>query len=1183
MKDEKIVEKNERVQREEKYLRFWKEHSIFEKTLQKPAPQGEFVFYEGPPTANGKPGIHHLESRAFKDVIPRYKTMRGYRVQRKAGWDTHGLPVEIEVEKELGLKNKKEIEEYGIAPFNKKCKESVWKYVELWEKFSERAGYWTDMENPYITYEPDYMESLWWIISEIDKKGLLYKDYKVLPWCPRCGTALSSHELAQGYKDVKDISITAEFEVINGSHKELSSGIKTSILAWTTTPWTLPGNVALAVGKDIDYAIIEKEDEGGEGVVRFVLAKELLNKVFGDSKYEVVTTLKGSEIVGTEYKPLFPFLANIISEEQKDNLEKAYKVYEADFVTTEDGTGVVHTAVMYGHDDFELGTKVGLPKEHLINEKGEFLPGTGFLEGRFVKDLETEIEILKALQAKGALFAKAKYEHSYPHCWRCKTSLIYFARDSWYVRMTTLRDEMVASNQEISWEPAHLKEGRFGEWISGIKDWAFSRERYWGTPLPVWVSENGEEKLVVDSFETLKKHTPTSGNTYIVMRHGEAESNVEKIVSDNVDNPHHLTKNGKQEVVNTAEELSEMKVDYIITSPFIRTRETAEILAIRLGVPKENIIVDVRIQEIQTGGFNGKSHDEYHEEIKNHPDIFGASGEARETLLDVKKRMGDFLYDIETRYANSTILIVTHGSPSWMLFAAAYGFIEKELKQVDVIEHLSYLGNAEYRELSFVPLPHNENYERDLHRPYVDDHILLSSEGTPLKRVKEVVDVWFDSGSMPFAQHHYPFENKERVDQELFPADYISEAIDQTRGWFYTLHAVGVLLGKGRAYKNVISLGHLLDAEGKKMSKSIGNVVDPFVMMDTYGADILRMWMYSVNQPGDSKNFDERTVDEMSKKILNLLENIVHFYTLYSKEEGDSVLEDEYKGKNALDLWIIAKLKELNMVITSSLDEYKLFEPSRAIRDFIGDFSQWYIRRSRERFKSQPQDEGDRKEAILTTGYVLRELAKIIAPFMPFSAEYVYTSAGGPKESVHLEDWRTFTLSGEERDSIAQMNVVRSIASLGLEARDKVSIKVRQVLASLTIEGPLTSLIETIKNNNELLQLIKDEINVKDVFFEEGEGEMKVTLDTLITPDLKQEGEVREFVRAVQNIRKEKGLEPMDTIESMSVWGEEKDFIESYKGEIESQLRIKKIVFEEVKDGTTIEVGEKSFMLDLTL
>ena len=499
--------KSESALREERILEFWKENKTFEKSLKQTEGKKEFIFYEGPPTANGKPGIHHLEARAFKDVIPRYKTMQNYHVRRKGGWDTHGLPVELQVEKKLGLNSKKAIEEYGIAKFNQECKESVWEYLDIWEKFTERIGFWIDQENPYVTYHNNYIESVWNIIKEVDKQKLLYEDYKVVPWCSRCGTVLSSHELAQGYKDVKDLSVTVKFKVVEQEN--------TYILAWTTTPWTLPGNVALAIGTDIDYVKVKNGNE------ILILAKERISIL--TEAYEILEEIKGKDLIGLKYEPLFPYLAEIMIESEKPKLEKAYQIYDANFVNTEDGTGVVHTSVMYGQDDFELGTKIGLPKHHLVGLDGKFLPNTGFLEGKFTRDEETAVAIIKDLAHRNLLFSKEKYKHSYPHCWRCKTGLIYYARDSWYIKMSDpkIKQQLINQNKEINWEPTHIRDGRFGEWLREIKDWAISRERFWGTPLPIWKCDKCDKQDVVGSIKELQSRTKKSGNKYFVMRQVE--------------------------------------------------------------------------------------------------------------------------------------------------------------------------------------------------------------------------------------------------------------------------------------------------------------------------------------------------------------------------------------------------------------------------------------------------------------------------------------------------------------------------------------------------------------------------------------------------------------------------------------------------------------------------------------
>lgn len=1105
--------KSERAQREERILSFWKENKIFEKSLEKEAPQGEFVFYEGPPTANGRPGIHHIEARSFKDAIPRYKTMRGFKVPRKGGWDTHGLPVELEVEKQLGLQSKKQIEEYGLAKFNEECKKSVWKYVDEWAEFTDRMGYWIDKKNAYVTYHNSYIEKVWEVLNHVEKRGLLYKDYKVLPWCPRCGTALSSHELAQGYKDVKDLSVYAKFKIVGHD--------KAYFLAWTTTPWTLPGNVALAVGKDINYV----EAKVGEEI--YVLAKDRLSVI--SEPYEVVAEHKGSEMVGMQYEPLYPFLKNNYSGEE---IEKAYKVYEAGFVNTEDGTGIVHTAVMYGQDDFELGTQIGLPKHHLVDDTGHFKSETEFLSGRFVKDEETAVEIIKDLAHRGLLFKKEKYEHSYPHCWRCKTPLIYYARDSWYIAMSKLRDELVKENEKINWEPEYIKEGRFGEWLQEIKDWAISRERYWGTPLPIWQTADGKKRIVVDSMDTIKKYSPKSGNRYFVMRHGATEANGHGVIDTDISSKTILSEEGKKEVKEAVKKLP--KVDLIISSPFERTRQTALIAAEENGISSSEILEDARIGEIKMGSWNGKKWDEYLSTRPLSERYYNLDGR-EETRVDVMRRVGEFMFDLEKKYQGKTILIVTHG--------ACIG-LSKAISEMNTVEELITrpadpefdLKTGTILELDFSVFPHNENFELDFHRPYIDE-MVLEIDGEEYRRVKEVMDVWFDSGAMPFAQ------DPEKVS---YPADFISEAIDQTRGWFYTLHAIGALMEKGRAYKNVICLGHILDKEGKKMSKSVGNVVNPWEMMDKYGVDTLRLWMYSVNQPGESKNFDERTVDEIQKRVFNLLDNVYSFYELYRNKDLE---KNESRSDDVLDKWILARLDELTLEMTEKLDGYKLLEPVRALRSFIDDLSTWYLRRSRERIKDG--DEGAKR----TLYFVLKQVSKLLAPFAPFAAEDLYQKLRGENDelSVHLTEWPEvkkggiFGMFGDKSEKVlSQMEETRKLVSLALEARSKANIKVRQPLAQLEIRNS--------KLESEYLEIIKDELNVKSVVVNEKMGE-EVKLGTNLTPELIEEGKMRDAIRAVQEWRKEKNLKPGEKV-TYTVPEGEKELFEKFKEEIKRATNI---------------------------
>ncbi len=1100
-------QKSTRAATEERILKFWEEQQVFAKTLEKDAPKGEYIFYEGPPTANAKPALHHLVSRIFKDAIPRYKTMQGFRVPRRAGWDTHGLPVELQIEKKLGLASKKDIEAYGIAQFNKECKDSVFTFIKDWEQFTDRIGYWVDKKDAYYTFDTSYVESLWHILSTVNNKGLVYKDFKVVPWCPRCGTTLSSHELAQpgAYMDVKDLSVYAKFRVAGEEN--------TFIVAWTTTPWTLPGNVALAVGEDIDYVYAQKEGEV------LVVAKERL-EVLGEG-YGVIKEVKGKNLLGLSYEPLYPYLAGAITGPEKEKMGSAYKVYAADFVTTTDGTGVVHTAVMYGADDFDLGTKIGLPKFHTVNDIGHFVEGTDFLEGRFVKDEAVAIDIIKNLAHRGLLFKKEKYEHSYPHCWRCKTPLLYYARDSWYIGMSKLRDELVKENEGINWEPSHIKNGRFGEWLKDIKDWAISRERYWGTPLPIWQAADGE-RMFVDSIATLKQYVKKSGNGYFVMRHGQTQHNIDGLWNfGGKTDP--LTDTGKQQVADSAAAFKDADIDLIIASPFARSLETASLAAAELCLSDAAIVTDPRIGEWNAGSeFDGKPLDQFFAVRNAQEDRYGFKTADGESYADVIKRAGDFIYDIEEKYQGKNILIVSHGAVTRALELLSQGISMKGL-YAQTRDYRNF-DNAEIRKIDFAPLPHNEQYELDLHRPYIDEVVLVkpasdtTGEAREFRRVKEVMDVWFDSGSMPFAQNHYPFNQQKELP---FPADFISEAIDQTRGWFYTLHAVGVLMGRGKAYKNVICLGHILDAEGKKMSKSIGNIVEPWQEMDRFGVDTLRLWMYAVNQPGESKNYDQKTVVEIERQVFGLLYNIISFYELYRDKnlEGKDIMPSK-----VLDQWILARLNMLVATCTDSLESYKLMEPVRAIRDFIGDLSTWYLRRSRDRIK-----DGD-AEAKSTLHKVLKTVSQLLAPFAPFAAEDMWQQLKkeGDVESVHLSNWPALVggaddvaVSLEDVVVMDRMIIARSICTLGNALRKKLAIPVRQPLQSITVRG------EALDAG--YCALIEEELNVKEVFFNI-DLEDEAMLDTVITPGLKAEGDYRELVRAVQDLRKKQGQMPSDPI-----------------------------------------------------
>ncbi|HEX7651169.1 MAG TPA: class I tRNA ligase family protein [Candidatus Paceibacterota bacterium] len=1097
MADPKPAAKSDAAAREEAVLAFWNEHRIFEKSLEKAAPKGEFTFYDGPPFATGLPHSGSLLSSVSKDLIPRYKTMRGYRVRRRWGWDTHGLPIENLVEKKLGLKNKKDIFAVGVETFNETARSMVLQYVHDWKRYVERVGRFVDFDHSYKTMDATFIESVWWGLKRIYDQGRLYEGRKVLLYCPHCETPLAKAEIAMDntYKDVTDETVTAKFELIDEPG--------TYFLAWTTTPWTLPGNVALAVGPDIEYRKVKTAD----GI--YILAAARLESVFKDIPYEVIGTTKGSEFVGKAYKPLYE-LPKVAA-----HAGKKWVVLPADFVTTEDGTGIVHTAVIYGEDDYQLGLREGLPMVPMLNPNATYNDEVPeFLRGQYIRKAEPLIK--DDLEQRGLLFSKEPYTHSYPHCYRCGTALIYNAVSSWFIDIQSVKGKMISENEKINWTPAHLKEGRFRHNLESAPDWTISRNRFWASPLPIWKDPDGK-LTVIGSLEELKARTKKSGNTYFVMRHGTTEKNIQQIVSSDINDGFGLTETGLEEARAGARSLAAKGITRIFASPFMRTKETAHIVADAVGIKRGDVVFDDRLREFDYGSYSGKPLSEvFAYRFSHRYDERFPGGESDQ---DAKVRFAEFLYDIERTHQDETILIVTHGIGFESLFAAAEG--ADAARSLEIIK-ASTVKRGEVRELPFVPLPHNRNYELDYHLPYIDRAELVSEEGKPLKRIPEVVDCWVESGSMPFAEYHYPFENK-RVFESRSPGDFVSEYIGQTRAWFYYMHAMSVELFGTLAFRNVITTGNVLAGDGAKLSKSKGNYTDPYELFDAYSADAFRYYiMASVVMQAEDLTFRDEEVREAHNRVVNLLRNVLSFYELFKAELSDAPYAP---SPHPLDRWICARLAETVRAATDAFEAYDVPRGARPMRDFVDDLSTWYVRRSRDRVKGA--DALDRQRALATLRHVLLEFSKVIAPVMPFVAEDLYQAARGSTdpESVHLAAWpaapgsswfaRLFGGTGGDASLIAGMKTVRTLASEALMLRQKANIKVRQPLASLSVPGDLPP---------ELARLLAEEINVKEVKTNAPE----ISLDTVLTPELVKEGDERELARAVAEARKSLNLSPKD-------------------------------------------------------
>lgn len=1167
-------------QREEEILKFWQENKIFEKSLEKPARSGggsdkEFVFYDGPPFATGLPHYGHILAGTIKDAIARYQTMKGFSVPRKWGWDCHGLPIENIAEKELGIKQKTDIEKLGIDKFNEFCRSKVSDYVDEWKKIIPRLGRWADMETPYKTMDLSYMESVWWVFKQLYDKGLVYEGYHSMHICTRCETTLSQQEVAEGYKDVKDLSATAKFELVDDPSTSSGQG-PTFVLAWTTTPWTLIGNVALAVGANIKYVTVSYEGKN------YIVAKERAGDIFKDKEINLGKEILGGELAGKSYKPLFDYYVG----KGLENEQNGWKIYAADFVTTEDGTGVVHIAPAFGEDDLNLGKANNLPFIQHVGMDGKIKSEATEFASLSVKPQDdpsnnsgqahqkTDIEVIKYLAGKELLFAKEKYEHSYPHCWRCDTPLINYAASSWFVGVTKIKEEALTLAKEINWSPAHIKEGRFGNWLEGARDWSISRQRFWASVMPIWKCNKCSETEVLGSVEDIKNRVPKSGNKYFVMRHGEAAQNVKNIISGDLEasKQYLLTEKGQKEAKTSAESIKDKNINLIIASDFHRTKQTAEKVAEVLGISHDSIIYDPRLREIQTG-MDGQPSQNYHSYFSSLKEKFIKTPPDGENLNQLKQRVGDLLYEIDNRYKDYNVLLISHEYPIWMLSMVATGLDND--KAVEIKEkNDDFINTGEVRELEFYQLPHTTNYILDLHRPYVDEVKFPCSKcsGT-MERIPDVLDTWFDSGSMPYGQVHYPFENKEKFDA-TFPADFIGEGVDQTRAWFYYLHVIATSVKNSIAFKNVIVNGIVLAEDGKKMSKRLKNYPDPMEVVEKYGADSLRHYLLSSPAVrAESLNFSEKGVQESNRKVISSIFNSLNFLKTYATG-ATSYQPSAVSSENILDKWILIRLNQVTQKVTESLEAYDLAGSSREFVDFFDDLSNWYVRRSRARFQ-HAEDENDYKNAVAVLTKVVLESAKLLAPFAPFTAEAVYqdlkTLGLETKESVHLEDWpKAKELAGDDEKIMADMIEARKMASVALEIRQREGMAVRQVSGSFSTT--MSSLPE------EYINMVAKEINVKEI--KTGASENK--LDTTITAELKQEGMSRELMRNIQELRKKVGLMPQDKVTLIVDSSDDgKKLLEKFAEEIKKVTKLNSIKFAEVTDGEEAKIDELVFKLKI--
>ena len=1181
------TEKSDVALREEAILAFWREHDIFNKTLKQDAPNGEFIFYDGPPFATGLPHYGHILASTIKDAVPRFWTMNGFHVPRKWGWDCHGLPLENLIEKKLGLATKRDIEAYGVKNFNEAARDTVMEYADEWRRIIPRMGRWVDMENDYKTMDSTYTESVWWVFSELNKKGLVFEGFKSMHLCPRCGTTLSNFEVNQGYKDIKDIAVTVKLALLD----ETGNVTDTNLLVWTTTPWTLPGNMAAAVHRDIDYVKVKISlaDQGtihsGSGTVGqpmsidmtfvkgeyYILAKARLAQL-GTDTYEVVEEMKGSDLVGKSYQPPFPYLGT-----QDFDKTNAWKIWHADYVELgSEGTGAVHIAPAYGDDDMQLAKANNIPIVHHVSADGHFMDFVTDFAGKLVKPKDddtagidhkdADIEILRALQAAGKIFKKENITHSYPHCWRCDTPLLNYATTSWFVNVPRIKDELVAANNTVLWVPEHVGRARFGNWLEGARDWAVSRQRYWGAPLPIWRHPKTCVYKVFGTLEELLAHTPKRNNHYIVMRHAEALSNLSGIIDalGTIDNP--LTEKGQAQCKEAAENLRKKGITKIIHSGLQRGRETAEVIARELGLSSDVISADARMLEFQVGtDWEGKLWTKFNENFGNEAEKFSKHIAGTETRQDLIKRVGDFLYEFDATHTDETVLVIGHGSSVFALRAVAEG---ADLKRVIEIKEEGYFANAEIREVLFTPLPHNDSYELDYHRPYIDDFVVVDEGGEQLIRIPDVFDCWFESGSMPYGQQHYLGRALPEFDPKTgkgFPAQFIAEGLDQTRGWFYSLIVLGTALFGRSPYENVIVNGLIMAEDGKKLSKKLQNYSAPMDLADRVGADAMRLYLLSSPVVrAEDVNFSDREVLDLQRKTIGRLHNVLAMYEMYA--DGTTATPN---STNILDRWILARLYQLIVESAAGYKAYELDRATRPVIDFIDDLSVWYLRRSRDRFKGS--DVADKTAAVASLRFVLCELAKVMAPVMPFYAEHLYLAVRDESEpeSVHLTKWPE---EGEiDLVVLGEMSMVREFVTLALEARTKANIKVRQPLATLYINVDLEA---------KYANIIAEEVNVKKVVPNISMIE-RIQLDTQVTSELKAEGDIREFMRAVQDMRKQADLRPSDVIKlTIDTSPETITLLHKFEEIITKTIGAQTLIFART-DGVSVTAGKHTLIIKL--